>query len=215
VVSGAAYSDSLRGECGGTARISGTKNATNGYFNALGTLLFSGYCSSGADGTQVVLDGSVDFTMSGTDSRNFVFTMDSPYLSATVGGQAYLYAINYSCTFTGGVAGTVTLTANYQAPDGKVYRVQDYRVSVDTSTQRISIQGLFYHPDFGYVMVTTPSDYITYQYCSNVLADLPASGTMRVTGAGGHYGEFAAGDCWNYRIYYYDGVSTTFTDYSW
>lgn len=215
LVAGAAFSDTASGACGGTASLTGTDNSIPGHFDILGTMTFSGYCSPAADNTQVVLNGAVNFTMSGTSSSDFVFTMNSPYLSATVGGQAYTYSLSYSCTITGGVAGTVTLTANLQEPDGKVYRIENYQVNVNTSYHTLSIQGRFYDPDYGYVDVSTPV-VLTYTDCTNRY--LPASGTLQVTGANGDHAEFnAINDCIHYQvcITFITPPSNTCTTYSW
>lgn len=211
---GATVTDTIYGACGGSATLAGTNNSSPGYVEASGTMTFRGFCAPAADGGSVVVDGTVRFSMSGA-STAFLFVMTSPYLSVTVGGESCVYALDYRCTMSnlGDIVGAVTLTATFQTPDGKVYRIVDYTVNANITTHTVTISGRFYHPDHGYVDVTTPGP-ITYEYCGNIGSYLPTTGSLRVTGEGGHYAEFHGVDCFTYEVCL-DGPPATCTTYSW
>jgi hypothetical protein len=70
-------------------------------------------------------------------------------------------------------------------------------MQVDTLAHTVQVSGRFYHPDYGYVDVATPV-IITYADCGGVYH--PISGTLRITGAGGHYGEFIGNGCVTYSL---------------
>lgn len=192
------FSETLTSPCGkGTGFIAGTDNSVPGHVDIYGSLTFSGFCIPSADGREILLSGSVGFTIAGTSSSDFRFAISTTRLGITLGGNEYVYALDYSCQITGGTAGQVRLNATYLAPDGKTYKIENYLITVDATGHTISISGRLYHPDYGYVEVTTPEP-IVYADCGGVYR--PFSGRLRVTGAGGHYGEFIGGGCTSYTI---------------
>ena len=98
------------------------------------------------------------------------------------------------------MAGTETLTAIYRSPDGKVYQVLDYQVTAVQATHALTISGRFYHPDYGWVEVTTAPGGLISSDCQGTY--LPSSGWIRVTGANGTYGEMVPVDCTSYQVCY-------------
>ncbi len=213
---GAALQFTEDGPCGGTAYFNGTSTASAGSFAADGWITANGYCSVGSDGTQVLLTGTIQFSMSGTDEYDFQFSMSSGSLTVVEGTQVYTFNMNYQSQVTGGVEGAVTLTCIYKAPDGRTYQVVGYTVAADGTSHTLSITGRFYDPDYGYVDVTTPN-LLTYTYCSTTSAYLPTSGTIQVAGANGAWGQFSSVDCQGYQVCYNldDGLGTFCQSYTW
>lgn len=211
---GAAVRETLDGACGGHADLSGSSSYANGIYTASGSISANNYCSVASDGSSVYLNGAIQFFMTGTSDQYFQLSLLAPALTVTGNGQTYTYNLNYQCQVTAGVAGGVTLTCVYRAPDGTTYQVLDYQVSVVGYT--LSISGQYYDPAYGYVTVTTPS-LLTYGYCANTGTDLPVSGTLKVTGANNGYGQFDAQGCQGYQISYNlnDGNGTFYQPYSW
>jgi hypothetical protein len=207
------FSNSVAGGCGGTASFSGSSSSGTGGFAASGVLTFSGYCNAASDGSQVVLNGSVQFSMSGTSADAFQLTLTSSYLSMTMGSLSYTMTLNYSCSYNAGAISSVSLSCFYQSSDGKVYWVDNYQVTADASANTLSISGRFYDPDYGYVDVSTPTT-LVYTWCASANAYLPTSGSLEVTGANG-YGEFNAVDCSQYQICYNIGAGVVCGYVSW
>jgi hypothetical protein len=202
----------IQGPCGGTETISATGTSTATSYSAAGVVTFTGFCSVGADGTQVVANGSVAVTMSGTSDYDYQMQLHADRLQLVAGGATYYYTLDYSVVVSGGYEGTATMNAVFQAPSGKTYRIDNYQVTVGASGSSLYVQGRFYDPDNGYVDVTTPV-LITYGSCG-AKGNLPLTGTLEVTGANGVYADFAPLDCTSYRVCV-TGVATVCQTYLW
>lgn len=199
VAAGSTVSQTITGSCGGSATISGTNSGDNVTVNITGTITYSNYCETTLEGNATI-NGSITFTLVGT-ANDFVFTISAPYLAISAGGQSVAYNMNYTFTVTGSTA-TATMTANYRGTDGKVYRIENYQIVLGNYGQTIDISGKLYHPDHGYVTVSTPTP-LQYSNCYGYYR--PTIGVLRVTGAGGVYAEFMPQDCDQYQVCLTDG----------
>jgi hypothetical protein len=196
---GSAASQTVTGSCGGSATMSGTNSGDDVNVNITGSITYSAYCESTPEGNATI-NGSITFTLVGTAS-DFTFTVSTSYLAITAGGQSVAYSLSYTLTANSSTA-TATMTANYRASDGKVYRVENYQVVLSNGGQTVAISGRLYHPDYGYVTVSTPTP-LQYSNCYGYYR--PTSGVLRVTGAGGVYAEFMPQDCGQYQVCLTDG----------
>lgn len=196
----AGSSQTMSGTCGGSATSSGINSGTESNVNITGSITFTNYCEPTSEGNAVI-HGTISFTLVGT-MDNFVFTFSTSYLSIAVGGQSVAYSMNYTLTYNG-LTATATMTANYRGTDNKTYRIENYQVVLNEADQTVDISGKLYHPDYGYVTVSTPSP-LLYGNCFGDYR--PTSGALRVTGAGGHYAEFQPQGCLEYQICVYDGI---------
>ena len=190
------------GVCGGTATLRGSYDETATSFSARGVLTADNYCSLAPDGTYVYLTGALSFTMAGISGSTYDMTLDTSYIVIRQGASTWIYKLNYRCSYINDVAGTETLTAIYQAPDGKVYQVLDYRVTAVEATHSLAISGRFYHPDHGWVDVSTPAGGLVFAYCPSPGGYRPSSGWVRVTGANDTYAELLPVDCATYQVCY-------------
>jgi hypothetical protein len=172
--------DTLPGDCGGTASYSISLNDQTGYFS--GTFDYTEYCSGG-----VTLDGSAtysgQFDMNTGYMTTFSFSFDeltstSAYESYTIDGE-----------ITWNVSGSsyllemdMTMRDNIEQV---VYKVEDYSMSLTEVGNEIELEisGKFYDPDYGYITVSTeePFVYTYYDY-------YPYEGVLVVTGAPGTAG---------------------------
>jgi len=75
----------------------------------------------------------------------------------------------------------------------------------------MTISGKFYHPDYGYVTVTTPMA-LVYSNCSGNY--LPTGGSLQVTGANGVTATFTPQDCSTYQVCINNGTQTCQT-FNW
>ena len=167
-------SDTRTGNCGGSASLTGNLDDQTG--DASGTLTFSNYCSNGTTINGIVsFSGIYDLINDEFD----VFAMTTDNLSATNGLNSFT------------VRGTITFDyRNYpyvvtmdillqDGASGKVYWAEDYVMNVWDYTGHIdfSITGRCYHPDYGYVEVTTLGPIQTYyEY------DYPYNGAISIWG---------------------------------
>ncbi len=164
-------SDVIDGSCGGTMSYSITVNDEQGTFN--GSFTFSDYCN---DGT--IINGAAGFNgRMDVNSGNFIeatFTFDR--LS---GGELLLdgeMQIDFAAT-----RNIITLNAYGQDPiSGAVFWINNYSITIDefTGFVEIDMNGTFYHPDFGSVVLSTPVSLVLHDG-----DEWPESGTIVVTGA--------------------------------
>lgn len=195
MVSGA--SQTVGGSCGGSASVS--DNSGGGRIS--GSIVYSNYCeSAGYDPLtgapiQLTLYGRVDIsgTYSGTDSNPtpVSVTLSVPYLKTTIGNGSSTTTEVFSGTMTVAFDGTgqpssVSMSVDFEN-GGKTYGVQDLRFD------GASLSGRLYHPEHGWVDVTTTVPFSAYgdQYCGGTLQMSAADGTMEFT---------ANSTCENYTV---------------
>jgi hypothetical protein len=164
-------SDIIEGSCGGTMSYSVSVDDAQGTFN--GSFTFSDYCNDGA-----IINGAARFNgKMDVDSGNFIeatFSFDN--LS---GGELILdgeIQIDFAAT-----PNVVTFNAYGKDPvTGAVFWIQNYSITIDEFAGYVEIEmaGTFYHPDFGYVILSTPEPLVLHDG-----DEWPESGTLIVTGA--------------------------------
>lgn len=199
---GASMNYTASGDCGGTATVTGTDNGTSGInYDLSGNGTYQNFCMNTEEGN-VVVDGSMSVAKFGPVD-DYVFELNTTYLSISFGGQTVTYSMEYKLTVSGSYVTAYFPTANYRAPDGKVYRLEAYRVDLTDDMTTVSISGKIYHPDYGYVTVSTPNA-LHYASCSGVY--LPTSGVLRVTGAGDVFAEFRPQSCLEYLVCHTSGT---------
>ena len=164
-------SDTIAGDCGGTMSYSISYDDQQGTFS--GSFTFSNYCYGATTMNGAAeFDGQID-----VNTQEFIeatFTFDN--LS---GGDLTLDGeidIDFSAT-----PNVITFNAYGQDPNSSaVFWIRDYRITIDEFANYVEIEmvGTFYHPDFGYVTLTTPVPLVLYDG-----DDWPESGTLIVTGA--------------------------------
>jgi hypothetical protein len=200
--SGGPLSGTVSGRCGGSATLNGTYLLTDTTFTASGTLAADNYCSVAPDGTSVYLSGALTFSMSGVSDTSYDLVLDTSYITIRQGASTWTYKLNYRCTYVNDVAGSETLTAIYRSPDGKTYQVLGYQVTAVDATHSLTITGRFYHPDHGWVDVSTAPGGLVTAYCPASGTYLPSSGWVKVTGASGAYAELVPVNCTSFQVCY-------------
>ena len=164
-------SDTIAGDCGGTMSYSISYDDQQGTFS--GSFTFSNYCYGATTMNGAAeFDGQID-----VNTQEFIeatFTFDN--LS---GGDLTLDGeidIDFSAT-----PNVITFNAYGQDPNSSaVFWIRDYRITIDEFANYVEIEmvGTFYHPDFGYVTLTTPETLVLHDG-----DEWPESGTLIVTGA--------------------------------
>ena len=170
-------SGTLTGDCSGTAAYTITYDDVSGDFS--GGFTFSNFCNEGE-----TINGAL--TMSGNlnvNSQNFgTFSMTMTAMTVSSGGESYTIhgSMNVNQTSSPSV-----ITVNLKLKDNntqQVFWVENFNLSIVDmiSYEELSMTGRFYHPDYGYVDVTTPTP---FRYTGS--NDYPYPGVLVATGADG------------------------------
>jgi hypothetical protein len=197
------------GACGGSAYFSW--ETTDGV-NYTGTATYNNYCLNPGN-FPIVLNGTCNWTQyypSSSDSNDFSENWSTDDLYVALAGKTYICNLTSSAFCTNNVPGTISSTCTYQAPDGKVYLASNYQVSFGQSGTT-TISGTFYHPDYGSVVVATPTP-LAYSDCSGTY--LPTGGSLQITGANGVTATSAPQSCSTYQVCISNGTQTCQT-FNW
>jgi hypothetical protein len=164
-------SDPIPGSCGGNFSYSITINEATGAFS--GTLTFNSYCEEG-----VIISGSVIFSglVNVNTSELITFLFDFNALTVNLNGDSATLDGTFS---TNVVAGTITINLLVQENN----KVHEYENTVLTETvggafSLTTITGRYFHPDYGYLDITTPTPFKTYEADQN-----PSEGILLLVGA--------------------------------
>lgn len=170
-------SDSFPGECGGTAAYNISIDDVSGDFS--GSFTFSNYCDLGD-----VMNGGL--SMSGNiDINSLTFgpiTMTMTSLTITTGNDSFTMDGSMSMDIDNN---PIIATMNMKLMDNttqEVFWVENFTMTIVEmfSYEELSMAGRIYHPDYGYVDVTTPTP---FRYTG--FDEYPYPGVMVATGANG------------------------------
>jgi hypothetical protein len=173
-------SETINGNCGGSMSYSVSVDTAQGTFN--GNFAFSDYCN---DGTTINGRARFDGTMDVETGEFFEAYFSFDNLSG--GGLTLDGEIKIDFTVSPNM---ITFNAYGQDPSsGKVYWIRDYTVTIEENTGfvQVEIAGMFYHPDHGYVTITTTEPFELHDG-----DEWPTYGTLVVTGAGGSKAKITA-----------------------
>ncbi len=170
--------DSLSGTCGGSVAFSLSRDDVSGQFN--GSMTFNGFDECNG----VTITGPV--TVSGEVDPNFQdfakLTLNFNKLTSTTGSSSEVLSGTVVIESTGVNNYRSTLNLVYSSNSGTTYKLENYLITFNESTSptTVSISGRAYHPEYGYVNITT-----TTAIQINYYDDYPQSGTVIITGANG------------------------------
>lgn len=180
-------SDGGPGTCGGSISVNATLNDQTGEFS--GSMSFANL-----NECDVVINGSINFS-------GFLipdpFTppefweassmaMNIPVLSISGAGQNITISGSISTSKSGSTE-TLTMTMDYRDSSNTTYRVEDMIVTTTTSgsvfsgTETVTMSGKVYHPDYGYVVISTQPSIIT----DNSFFPPSTTGKLVLTGING------------------------------
>ncbi|MBJ6749647.1 hypothetical protein [Geomonas anaerohicana] len=169
---GVAASSTVYGAVGGSAAVSMNLNETTGNFT--GSMTFNKYQNLSNGPT---ITGSV--TMTGiynpaTGSYDSI-TMDFAPLSAnTAKGTATMYgSFAFSATAT---SETLRMSCTLSVNSSPNYWIKDWTYTFSRNT--LAITGVYFHPSYGYVEVTTPTPLSVSSF-----SDVPIAGVFQAAGA--------------------------------
>jgi hypothetical protein len=182
-------SDILEGSCGGDFSYTLNLNRISGQFS--GNLFFTDYCSNG-----IVISGEtdVDGSFGGVISTEFltaVFSFEDLF------DESHILEGEISMDFSA-MPILATLTAySENERTGKIYWIKDYSINLSEFTGHIEIEifGTFYHPDNGFVRLTTSEPFVVFDE-----DDWPAWGQLIIQGDNDTQTQLSAIDQLRYRI---------------
>jgi hypothetical protein len=158
------------GRCGGEVKSIITLNRISGKFS--GNLLFSDYCDDGVIiSGQTDVDGTVDVFSGDFSAADFTFD-DLSDGSHSLEGQI---SMDFSAT-------PIVATFSAYSKDeqtGKVSWIKDFSLNLAELIGHLEIEifGTFYHPDHGFVSLTTTETFVVHEE-----DDWPTSGQLVLAG---------------------------------
>jgi len=191
------------GGCGGNIDVS----------DSGGSITFNNYCTSLTVGDTTItttMNGTMSFTYTGDfASGTYEYSITYSGITITIDDGTDTTTHYFSGTITVSVDGfsiTVTYSTNFQR-EGRVFKIEDPRVT--GTAGNYTITGRLYHPDYGYVDITTNTGFskVGDQYCG---------GTLRITAVDANgtsvYSDITVNaDCTAYDISFNGGTSETIT----
>jgi hypothetical protein len=192
---------SINGNCGGSMTISGEDTGSS----ISATVTMDNFCESDGFGNTFTSHGrmTLNATYTGT-SNNPTFTsmqINIEYLKLTfndgVTVESEEFSGSISATFDGlGNPDSITLSVNFKY-EGQIFKIANFNVDEAAGT----IEARLYHPDHGYVDITTTSAF-TYDTFNEEFCD----GSLQITGSDGLGGtvvvDFTDYSCTTYDICY-------------
>lgn len=165
------------GNCGGNFSYEISVDETTRAFN--GSFTFNDYCEDGD-----TINGSVSFygEVDTTTDELLKFTFSFNSLNFTSGSDSFTLNGDIAWDVTGSPA-TITITMLLRDNStNKVYWVQNYTIEVTEGMNYVEIEvlGTFYHPDYGYITISTPTPLRIYD-----ADEYPSQGVIVVEGKDG------------------------------
>jgi hypothetical protein len=158
------------GPCGGSFSHKLSIDDITGKFN--GSITFSQYCDDG-----ITLSGKC--RVRGTADPNTGDILTATFSSDDLSDKTMIMDAEISIDFF--VSPMICTMDGYfkDKVAGLVYWIRDYSISIAeyAGYKEVEIVGTFYHPDYGYVIVSTPEPFIIYDG-----DDWPISGVLTVEG---------------------------------
>jgi len=175
-------SGNLQGDCGGRLSYSIDFIAEFGTFN--GSFSFDNYCDHGISiSGETDIDGSYEVDSGDFSTAHFSFA-DLADGSITLDGEISIDFLHQPIT--------ATFSAHSKdIESGRVYWIKDYSMNITEFAGYIEIEifGRFYHPDHGFVNLTTTEPFIVHHE-----DDWPTSGLFVIQGEQNTQAELSALD---------------------
>jgi len=181
-------SDILEGSCGGDFSYTLNFNRISGQFS--GNLLFTDYCDDG-----IIISGETD--VDGTFEVNSAEFLTASFSFEDLFDESHILDGEISMDFSDRPI-IATFTAYSEDKDsGKIYWIRDYSINLSEFTGHIEIEifGTFYHPDNGFVTLTTSEPFVVFDE-----DDWPTWGQLIVQGDNDTNAQISAIDHLQYRI---------------
>ncbi len=193
------------GNCGGSATY--PDNIDQQANPITGTVSFYNFCLQDAQGGQLIVNGDISFIAQVDDNNNLV-SMAIEINSFVLSYDGNTVTINSTIAFSpnGVLFETSTELTGSQ---GQVLKVENLVISGDPINGVTISSGRIYHPDNGYVDIST-TETLMFEGCDT---GKPISGTVLLEGSGGTNAELVFTSCSTYEVCV--NGNTTCTPYTW
>lgn len=205
--SGIAASGVVSGNCGGSATY--PDNVDQQQNPITGTISFDNFCLDGGESGQVIASGQISFIAQVENDQlvsmaieldNFVLSYNgnTVTINSTVAISQNLG--NYDVHFE--------TSTEFTGSQGQTLRVENLVISGNPISGVTISSGRIYHPDFGYVDIST-TETLIFEGCDN---GKPVSGTVLLEGSSDNTAELVFTSCTSYEVCM---NGTTCTPYTW
>lgn len=200
-------SGTATGSCGGTLTYSLTGDDTTGSLS--GTFSASNYCSLG-----ITRNGSLTVSASYNSTSGSVSSITFSLTDYSISSPAKSYTISGTLTLASSTLTiNITLKNNTTSKTGKIENLT-FGATSGILYSDVTISGRIYHPDHGYVDITTQTPFRIYS-----ASNYPSSGVLVITGASSKSAKLTTISSTQYNISAdLDGNGTYETDigtYNW
>ncbi|MCG6969329.1 MAG: hypothetical protein LJE85_06125 [Gammaproteobacteria bacterium] len=202
--SGISASAVVSGNCGGSA--SYPDNVDQQSNPITGTVSFSNFCLDGGESGPLVVSGQISFIAQVENNELVSMAVEIDNMVISYNGNTV--TINSTIAFSQNGVLFETST-DFTGSQGQTLRVENLVISGDTLNGINITSGRIYHPDNGYVDIST-TETLVFQNCLN---GKPSSGTVLLEGSGGTTAELVFTGCGSYEICLNGNV--TCTPYTW
>lgn len=185
--------DTVTGNCGGSASITATVDTVTGNFS--GTMNFNNYCED-----DVVMSGRASITGSIDLDEDFFasMTISTNSLSVQACGESFTIAGNITIQIDGFTSVEIAMDFRLRNNvDQKVVWLRDLSMTITDfgDHEDITMSGRYYDPDAGYVLISTPEPLRT-----SFFADWPESGFLQADGRDDTWVRLIAENADTYRV---------------
>ncbi len=172
-------SDTIAGDCGGTATYDASYNPIGGLIS--GDLTFDGFCAGGVTvNGGATFDGRMDLESGFLDNVTVTYS----HLTTTAEGQSKEATGSLEVDFQDNDIFITTDMLLEELSSGLVYWVNNYAVEVTNDNNQVDISGRFYDPVHGYVDFVTAEPLII-----SGSSPIPSAGLIVFTGEAGAGGQ--------------------------
>ena len=180
--------DILEGSCGGDFSYTLTFSRTSGQFS--GNILFNDYCND-----RIIISGETE--VDGTFEVNSAEFFTAVFSFEDLFDESHILDGEISMDFSDRPVLAIFTAYSEDESSGKNHWIRDYSINLSELTGRIEIEifGTFYHPDYGFVTLTTSEPFVVFDE-----DDWPASGQLIIQGDNDTRAQLSAIDQLQYRI---------------
>ena len=192
------------GSCGGSATY--PDNIDQQQSPITGTISFSNYCLDGGEAGHLIVNGQMSFIVQIENNELISMAMEINHFVISYNGDT----VTVNATLAFSQNGTLfEYSTDFSGSSGQTLRVENLSINNDPITGVAITSGRVYHPDNGYVDISTTEN-LVFDGCLN---GKPVSGTVLLEGSGGSSAEMVFTGCGGYEICL--NGNTTCTPYNW
>ena len=189
--SGIAASGLVSGQCGGSATY--PDNVQQQQNPITGSISFNNFCLDGGESGQLIVNGEISFIAQVENNEPVSMAIELNNFVLSHNGNTV--TINSTVAFSQNGVLFETST-DFTGSQGQTLRVENLVIRGNTVSGVTISSGRIYHPDNGYVDISTTATLI-FEGCDN---GKPVSGTVLLEGSGGTNAEMMFTSCTTYEI---------------